>query len=454
LKTGENSAGNASDGGAALAAKKAKVFHTHALILVVSLSSASVLNLLFIRFVGTHLSVAELGIFFSAQSILMISGAVGAAVQISVAGGTAHINALSGTAPAARFAMGWLRKMGWWALAAAVLSGALSVPVSAFLHFPTPSPFLAMGLAATLYVFVPVLIGAFQGLQWFVLVGAIYLLDVGFRLLTVWTMQRTADLDGTGAVGSIAVGFLVILLLFGARLARASRRSAGSDLPEEKHTAPREWIPVAAALLSLSSFTFLDVLVVQKAFGGAGWGGAVAGLSRSSGVYGAAAYIGRSLILVTLPLVTVAFPKVRTQHTLGKSALGLLLRTLASVGAVALPLGLGVFLFAAPVSNLLFPGLGAAPLVRSYVLAILPYVFLTVLVYHNLAARENWAAWILPGAVAVQVGGYLMFHGDPQEVVAVLGWTGGALCLLLGAVTALRSLRGRGNGSRGVKSSA
>jgi O-antigen/teichoic acid export membrane protein len=419
------------------------VFHGHAFIMVAALSAASVVNLLYIRYLGSHLSDSALGIFFSAQTLLMMFGAGGAAVQMAVAGGTAHLHALHGRGPVGPFALVWFRRMGFASGAILVLFAVVSVPASSILHFNSAVCFLAVGVALAFYAFVPVLLGVSQGLQSFWILAAIYLTDVGARLGSAWLLDGAGLLNASGAVVTLDLAFFTVVAIFAPLLffrLRASRSGA-----EGEESTPRDLLPAALGLISLSIFAYLDVLVVQVCFGAADGGEGLAALGRGSGVYGAASYIGRSFILITLPLVTVVYPKARTGRTLGKNTFGLLARTLISVGVVCLPLAAGCYFFAEEVSRILFPRLAAAPLLREYTPAILPYVFLTVLVHYNLAVRQTWISWVLLPAIALQATAYFFFHGSHQEVIRVLGFTGLGLCIPVLLVTLVQSLRyGRG----------
>ncbi len=409
--------------------------------MVVAMSSAALINLLYIRFLGQKLSDDDLGVFFTAQSVLLIFGAAGGALQVSIAGGAAHLGAAGGVHALAGFAGSWFRRISVASLLVFAAFAVFSVPASRFLHLGSPITFAAMGLAAALYAFIPVLNGMFQGMQSFWMCAALHVADVGLRLCWALLFHRLGILDATGAIATLPCTFVVLSVLFGPLLARSL---GGGRAPAQAGPAAvrRGDLPaVTASLISLSCFSYFDMLVVQKFFGG---GPLLQELIRGTGVYGAAAYIGRSFMFIAAPLVMVMFPKARDCESRGAPSWHLLRRSLASVAVVCLPLAAFCWFFAEEVSAVLFPSVGAAELVRMYVIAILPYVFLTVFVHYCLAVGERWISRVLPLAAGAQLAVYAVFHSSYPEVILVLGVTGFMLLLPVAAVSIAGALRREG----------
>ncbi|MHC4598651.1 MAG: lipopolysaccharide biosynthesis protein [Planctomycetota bacterium] len=404
--------------------------------MIVALSAASVVNVLYVTLIARSLDEVDLGVFFCAQSILLVAGAPGGAVQTFLAGVYASVPEARGVEVSRR----WGRILAATSVVLILLFTAASPVLAPLLRFPSHWPMVATGLAVGVYAPLPLLYGRLQGRQRFGRLGGILLIEAATRPLAALLLVWAAILHATTAVASITAGFFtggLLAWLFGSGPTHASPDSA-----EPAETPPSSGLAATlAALLALSGFSYLDMVFAQYFLGATPEGpGSFFG---GSGSYGAAAFIGRAFIMVTFPLVLVMFPKVARARRFGESG-RVFLRDTAVMTLTVWAAGWGVCAaFPHAIADALFPAYPeTADLIRRFPLAILPAVILTLLTYYNLGRRRYGIAWILVAGVAVQWVGYSLFHGSNMEILTVLGVTGAALCGGVIVFTVARELKG------------
>ncbi|MHC4777101.1 MAG: lipopolysaccharide biosynthesis protein [Planctomycetota bacterium] len=390
--------------------------------MIVAMSSASVVNVVYVTYLARSLDKAALGIFFCAQSLLLVAAAPGGALQTFLAG----VYACVGAGRGAEVFRLWGKILGLAGLIFAGLFAVTSPFFAPILRFDSPLPFVATGVALCFYAPLPLLYGRLQGRQNFRGLGAVYFAEAAVRPGAVLLLGAFALLDSTGAVASISVGFLAAAGL--ALILGRTGRPSPSEPAAGKEPSTSGLAYTVASLLALSAFSYMDVLFAQHFLGTVPEG--PGSLFGGSGAYGAAAFIGRAFVMVTFPLVMVMFPKVARAHRASESG-GIFLRDTALMTFFMWALGWGVCaLFPAAISKALFPGYPeTAALLKWFPLAILPIMILTILTYYNLARRRFKIAAILPAGVVLQWGGYSLFHGSTLEILTVLGVTGGILAL-------------------------
>ena len=134
--------------------------------------------------------------------------------------------------------------------------------------------------------------------------------------------------------------------------------------------------------------------------------------------------------MVTMPLILVMYPKVAQAHGRGGATWPFLRDTLAMALSMWALGGTACVAFAEAITLAVYPGLPeAAPLIRHFPFAILPYLVLTLLAFYNLGRKRWGVVWILFPGIPLQWAGYAAFHGSFAEILTVLGLTGGAMAL-------------------------
>jgi O-antigen/teichoic acid export membrane protein len=264
----------------------------------------------------------------------------------------------------------------------------------------------ALGLVS---LWTPVFSGILQGRENFLWLGLNSILSASSRLLLVVLFVVVLG----GGVAAAMVGVLLSMsvpLFVGGWQTRALWRVK---------PAPFVWRPwlkkVLPLTLGLGTTTFMftwDTIVAQR-------------FLAESGLYGAAATLGRAVMFLIAPMTVVMFPKVvraaaRAEQTnILWQALGL--TTLLAAGAA-----LGLTLFAEMGLRFLQgPSfVSAAPLVRWFVWAALPLTASSVLL-NNLMARERYQAvpWLVATALAYALALWILpaLHATPLRVIQTMG---------------------------------
>jgi O-antigen/teichoic acid export membrane protein len=398
-----------------------------------ALAGASVLNFVFIVLVARVLEKNDLGVFFCAHSILLIAGAAGIAIQAFLARKYA-----SGEEDDGSLFRRWALVLGAAGFASAILFALLSPAIRHFLRFPSLTPVLATAVALAAYAPLPLLYGRLQGKQKFLSLGAVYVVEAAVRPAVALLFLRAGALRATTAVASLASGYLVAVA-FALLLSRPPRRVPGTRPDPRRVTG---LVPTVVALLALASFAYMDVLFAQHYLGARADG--PGSLLGGAGPYGAAAFVGRAFVMVTMPLVLVMYPKVAEAHARGEPAWPFLRDTLAMALSMWALGGTACVAFAEPITAAVYPNLPeAAPLVRFFPFAILPYLVLTLLAFHNLGRKRWRVVWVLFPGIPIQWASYATFHGSFIEILTVLGVTGGAMAAAAVVFTVLAELRDR-----------
>lgn len=264
-----------------------------------------------------------------------------------------------------------------------------------------------VGLGLT-SLWLPVMAGMLQGRQNFLWLGLVPIVSAGSRLALVAVIVWGLGGQAAGAMGGVLLSMLIALSV---GIWQTWPLWRGVAAPFDWKPWLRQVVPLTLGM-GTSTFMFtIDMLAVQR-------------FLPESGLYAAAAMIGRALVFLVAPLTWVMFPKIvraaaRSERT----------DVLAqALGATALLAG------AAAVGCTLFPELpirivqgeqylAAAPLVRWFGWCIIPLMVSTVLV-NNLMARQRYRAvpWLV--AVSVLYVGTLWTpfgHASHLRVVHTLG---------------------------------
>jgi O-antigen/teichoic acid export membrane protein len=237
-------------------------------------------------------------------------------------------------------------------------------------------------------MWLPINLGILQGRQNFLWLGWAVILNGVGRFLSITVIVW---LLGGYAAGAMTGALMGVLAAMGVAFWHARDVWLGPQAPFDW----RAWLArVLPLTLGLGASTFMmsaDVIVVQSLFDG-----------TDTGFYNAAGMIGRALVFLTAPLMTVMFPKVaRSAMQAEKSDV-----LLQALGATALLGGLAALactLLPTVPLRLIYPPsfLRIAPLVPWFAWCMLPLTVANVLI-NSLLARMHYRA--VPWLVLVAAG--------------------------------------------------
>jgi O-antigen/teichoic acid export membrane protein len=330
-----------------------------------------------------------------------------------------------GSGPAA-VAAAFRRIMQWLCVLAvpAVLLTVLAGPVVArYFHMEGRGPVVATALVCIGTMLMTTLQGVLQGVQCFGWYGVSVALWFGGRLVFAVALVYLG-FRATGALTGMMLGALLALLLPAVALRRGllrpSRRKAAAFHPSPGY--------IIRVLLVYGAFMFIgniDVLAVKHLFD-----------PERAGRFAQGALLAHMLWLIPYPIMLALFPKVVRCRLEGRSALGLMLKSLAVSMGIVLAV-CAVLLLVPQWIFLLFFAVRAHPMIPYlplYLAAMAPMAALFVLINYEMARGRFRMLALL--AVAVLLLGSLLF----REAVSLSGMLRFILYVNAGLVAAMGAM--------------
>jgi len=273
---------------------------------------------------------------------------------------------------------------------------------------PQPAILWMTLLLALTALWSPIFMGVLQGRQNFFWLGWISILSGLGRVLFAYAMVFV--FAATNAVG-ILTGILlsaIAALAIPAWLTRDTWRGEGKGVELKPWFA--RVIPFTLGMGVPQFLTCLDMLMVTVFFS----------LSETAN-FVSVATVGRGLILLTAPLVSVMFPKLVRSAALSEKSNTL---SLALFSALGLAASVIIFLtfFSRPVFALVYPKfVSMTGLIGSYAWAVLPLAIANLLISNLLAKKQFDFAYYSPIIAMLYFLGLTLWHGSFLQVIQVMG---------------------------------
>ena len=359
---------------------------------------ANVVLYLFLAIAARALVPTEFGLFSSLFGVVVFFGIVAAALQTSVAGRVAGMEPSQRAARLSDIASATARLT---ACVALVLC-AISPGVAHVLHASGYGPVLAASAVATTLIPWSVLLGVFQGMQQFRILGFLTLLQAVARLAAMLVMLWTRDL--TVLLSAVAVSVILPLGMGWALLGEARPRLGPP--PGRVRAEGAEWKrgrtgvglrrPLTASrgvfgwtLLTVIATAFPtvgDVVVVRHVYS-----------AHDAGLYAAVALVGRCVLFLPVGINAVLYPRYLTMKS-GQARVhlrnqGLMITSLLCIlatGMLAADPGLTM-------NAVVGHGYGsAAGILRIYLFSSLAFALASTFAYYQLAcANRHYALGVL-----------------------------------------------------------
>jgi O-antigen/teichoic acid export membrane protein len=269
---------------------------------------------------------------------------------------------------------------------------ALAVPAGRLLKIDSTGTVLVAALGLVAAFVLPITLGALLGYQRFRAVAGLYVLPFALRLLLLAVVVAAGFRLG-GAVfaavaGGIATAAIAVVLL------RAPLRASAHASRPSLTPFLRYLVPVVCGLIGIAILTNVDLLVVKARFA-----------PEDAGDYAAASAFARVAFFLPATILTVLFPRTAARQARGEETLDILGRALIVTGGFCALLTLA---YAATAQGLLQTTYGTdfaqgGPLLWPMTVAISLYSLANVLVGFHLSRGESRYAWIVGGAVIVQI---------------------------------------------------
>ena len=376
-------------------------------IMLVATVVTNATNYAYSLVMGRQLGPGLFGEFTALLGVLMILSVASQTVQTVVARYVTAIQKEEGSTAVVDFARRLMGRLTLLGVAAFVVWIPISFPLAAILQIDSALPVIASGSALILGFSLPVVWGVFQGEQRFRHLG-LNMCALAIGRFVLGTALVVAGASVAGAIGaiSIATAFAFALAYPSVRARLGSHRRVG---PEARELVAYG-LPTTLGLAAWTLLTNLDIVFVKAAEN-----------STEAGYYGAAATIGKIALFLPLALGLVIFPKAAARHVAGIDSRILMRRTGQAVVAASAVLITMCAVIGGPAIELMF-GEGYAPAERllvPVVAAMCCFALTNVMLFYYLSVNRMVFAWMLFGAVVMQVVGLSLAAGDPLAVAYV-----------------------------------
>ena len=379
-----------------------------ALALMTNNFIALIFTVVFARLLGAS-GYGSLGALLAAFTILLVPGS---ALQATVAREVSAAAVTPGANPAAGIRR-WLMQLLLGTLGACVVAFALREPTAQLIGVELDWAAAAILPTGALWLVLCVQRGALQGSQQYRTVGlsivgeAAARLGLGLLLYAVGLGVTGAFLGTTASITAIALALTPPLRRVLAQ--HEPERRKGAD-PHFRYLLGRAWVPVLAFAL-IAALQNIDVVFVKHEASDA-----------AAGSYAAASVAAKAVIWVAVGLGLYLLPEAVRRTRIGQDARPVLVRTLALIAIVALPM-VGVYtvagrqVLAAAFGEELTAAAGALPLL-AVAMSLLAWAYLSV--QYLLALGRVSFVWLLVLAPPVELALLMAVGARLTDVASVL----------------------------------
>jgi len=351
-----------------------------------------VANYLFLLGAGRLLGSGDYGTLAALMGLLTVVMLPSGALQMAVSREIARRDALGEDAQAVEFLRALVRLAAKLTAGVIVLGLALVVPLRELLNLDATLP-VALTMAALVGILLyPIALGTLQGDQRFRALAFVSAAPMVLRL-GFFGVAVALGLQLYGALGAVALSSVVAPVIGWAANRDRLREPAGGNPPA---LLPffRYLLPVAVGLFGVAMLTNIDILVVKARFP-----------AGDAGVYGAASAFARVAFFLPGTILAVLFPRTAARNARGEQSLDILGRSLiVTVGFCAVLTGAYAVVGDRLVTSTFGPDFAAAgPLLVPFCVAMTLFSVVNVLTGYHLSLGSSRFAWIVGGAVFVQV---------------------------------------------------
>jgi O-antigen/teichoic acid export membrane protein len=375
---------------------------------------------------GRMLLKEQFAVFIAVVALIQVLVNVTNVIRTVVAYYTAEFTAESGGMDRVNtfFHRAWSWSWRWGAVATLAML-LLSPLIARFMKIESPWPLVAAGLALLMLFVRPVTDGTLQGIQNFLGLSSVQVLQSALRLLFAIILIQLG-LEAFGAVLALPMATTTALLV-------------AVWFLREFFNRPIKDIDVPGVSLRYSLFTLiglgayallinLDPIVVKRFFSEA-----------IAGDYGTVVTLGKINLFATLGIGMVLFPKATQRQAQGRDPRPVLALALSATIAVGLVLTLIYFLVSGPLVQAVFSGAYNDPGIVLGLVGIATTLYAAINIWLNYALSLQKHSFVVGLAVLVLLVIAAMFIYHPSTTaVATIMIIAGVLGNLLGAATTLR----------------
>lgn len=355
---------------------------------------------------GRFLGPAQYGILGSLLAFITIITIPTNAVATIAMRFSAHYHAKGNDGMIRTFFKRLTRRLGVLGFIAAIILAILSPFLTDFLHLPSNIPVILIAPIIIFATLLPLNRGILQGLQRFPaaiinqnidplikLVLGIVLVKLGFGI--------------NGAIGALIVAVLVSYLLSYIPLSPVLRAKASGTTTIPKEVKQYSVIALIAFLLATLLMN-VDILLVKHFMP-----------AYEAGLYAALSTMGKIILFVTTPIVSVMFPMISDLQGREQKHYRVLIQSFLLVTFIALCGVVGYYLFPELVVKILYgPAYReVAPLLGIFGVMMMLYSLINLWVNYYLSIGNKFFICFLGLSVMVEIVLLTLYHGSFQSVI-------------------------------------
>jgi O-antigen/teichoic acid export membrane protein len=275
----------------------------------------SILNFIYNALMSRMLKISDFGDLRALFSVVMIIAIPVSVVQTTIAKFTAELYKIH---------LGKLKLLIMHTLSFIFILGFILIVIFTvfryqiynYLKVSSVSLIICLGPVLLVMLIQPVILGIFQGLQRFILLGINNLISTILKLLLgiFFVYLGYATL---GALYGLIFSGVLVILTFGLILISSFRKGRTIKDVYNKQDIYSYSGYALGILICFSVLSQIDIIIVKHKF-----------LPSEAGLYACAAVIGKGFLFLPVPIVTILFPKVVENNKRGRSNLFILMQSL------------------------------------------------------------------------------------------------------------------------------
>lgn len=375
---------------------------------------------------GRMLIKEQFAVFIAVVALIQVLVNVTNVIRTIVAYYTAEFTAEQGGAARvnAFFHKGW--SWSWrWGIIATLTILLLSPLIARFMKIDSPWSLVAASFALLMLFVRPVTDGTLQGIQNFLGLSVVQVLQSALRLAFA-ILLISLGLEAFGAIAALPLATTSALLVAVWFLRDFFKN------PQKNIAVPSVSLRYSLfTLLGLGSYALLinlDAIAVKRFFSEA-----------VAGDYGTVVTLGKINLFATLGIGMVLFPKATQRQALGKDSRPVLMLALAATLGVGLALTLFYFLASGPLVTTIFSATYNDPGILLGLVGIATTLYAAISIWLNYALSLQKQSFVVGLAILVLlvIGAMFIYHPSTIAIAWIMiaaGITGN----IIGAATTLR----------------
>lgn len=407
----------------------------HSLVLIVLSNAANALSVVFQALMGRALPPDQFTEMATMLNLMLVLTTPLDAIRTSLAHGAATGLADGRPWTARDVAVSWGRWFVAGAAAILVVGWLLAPWLQTFFHLGSMWPARIAAIMLAVMLFSPLLVGTFQGVQFFYwMASAMGLWSLIRVICGVVFVHLMGWEKSSAAVLSHAIGVGVGLAISAWGIRSLARRPPGVAMVK-----PAMGSYFAASMFTLTAYAILmnaDLLLVKHYFHAH---------KEDAETFARAALIGRSVVFLPVPVAYALFPKVVAAAADPARSLKMLFQALGiAMSIIGMAVIAGTVMTWLPLLILFKvrnPDPEQVALVRQVLWAMAPLSLTYMLMNFEMAQRRFGGLPFLWAGVVAYIGGVAAFHENLHQFVAILGGVSGSSALVMTVLVVRNQLK-------------